>query len=320
MIEVKNLVKEYGSKRAVDGISFTVNDGEILGFLGPNGAGKSTTMNMITGYLSATSGTVVIDGADILDEPVRAKKNIGYLPEVPPLYSDMTVDEYLSFVFDLKKVPLPKKEHIAEVCDLVKISEVRDRVIKHLSKGYKQRVGMAQALLGNPEVLILDEPTVGLDPKQITEIRSLIKDLGKKRTVILSSHILPEVQAVCERVIVINKGRLVADGSPEELSRSLSGEHRLTLRIEGEESAVLKALSEIPGAEKVVPLGEKEPSCFDFEVEAKDGADLRREICKSVFEHGWLLLEMRSSAPSLEEVFLRLTGDGAEKTKGSESE
>ncbi|MGN0626938.1 MAG: ABC transporter ATP-binding protein [Oscillospiraceae bacterium] len=320
MIEVKNLVKEYGSKRAVDGISFTVNDGEILGFLGPNGAGKSTTMNMITGYLSATSGTVVIDGADILDEPVRAKKNIGYLPEVPPLYPDMTVDEYLSFVFDLKKVPLPKKEHIAEVCDLVKISEVRGRVIKHLSKGYKQRVGMAQALLGNPEVLILDEPTVGLDPKQITEIRSLIKDLGKKRTVILSSHILPEVQAVCERVIVINKGRLVADGSPEELSRSLSGEHRLTLRIEGEESAVLKALSEIPGAEKVVPLGEKEPSCFDFEVEAKDGADLRRKICKSVFEHGWLLLEMRSSAPSLEEVFLRLTGDGAEETKGSESE
>lgn len=320
MIEVKNLVKEYGSKRAVDGISFTVNDGEILGFLGPNGAGKSTTMNMITGYLSATSGTVVIDGADILDDPVRAKKNIGYLPEVPPLYPDMTVDEYLSFVFDLKKVPLPKKEHIAEVCDLVKISEVRGRVIKHLSKGYKQRVGMAQALLGNPEVLILDEPTVGLDPKQITEIRSLIKDLGKKRTVILSSHILPEVQAVCERVIVINKGRIVADGSPEELSRSLSGEHRLTLRIEGGESAVLKALSEIPGAEKVVPLGEKEPSCFDFEVEAKDGADLRREICKSVFEHRWLLLEMRSSAPSLEEVFLRLTGDGAEETKGSESE
>lgn len=320
MIEVKNLVKEYGSKRAVDGISFTVNDGEILGFLGPNGAGKSTTMNMITGYLSATSGTVVIDGADILDEPVRAKKNIGYLPEVPPLYPDMTVDEYLSFVFDLKKVPLPKKEHIAEVCDLVKISEVRGRVIKHLSKGYKQRVGMAQALLGNPEVLILDEPTVGLDPKQITEIRSLIKDLGKKRTVILSSHILPEVQAVCERVIVINKGRLVADGSPEELSRSLSGEHRLTLQIEGEESAVLKALSEIPGVEKVISFGEKEPSCFDFEVEAKDGADLRREICKSVFEHRWLLLEMRNSAPSLEEVFLRLTGDGAEKTKGSESE
>lgn len=320
MIEVKNLVKQYGSKRAVDGISFTVNDGEILGFLGPNGAGKSTTMNMITGCLSATSGSVSIDGADILEEPLKAKKNIGYLPEVPPLYPDMTVDEYLSFVFDLKKVKLPKKQHIAEVCSLVGIEDVRGRVIKHLSKGYRQRVGMAEALLGDPEVLILDEPTVGLDPKQITEIRALIKELGKERTVILSSHILSEVQAVCERVIVINKGRLAADGTPEELSRSLSGQNKLILRVEGPEQEVQSVLSAVPGVGRAVSLGEKEPGCFDFEVEAKDGTDLRREICKSVFEHGWLLLEMRSSAPSLEEVFLRLTGDGAEETKGSESE
>ena len=197
MIEVKNLKKRYGNKLAVNDVSFTVENGEILGFLGPNGAGKSTTMNIITGYLSSTEGTVTIDGCEILEDPIGAKSKIGYLPEFPPLYPDMTVIKYLEFMYDLKKVKLPKKAHIAEVCDLVKITHVKDRVIKNLSKGYKQRVGLAQALLGNPELLILDEPTVGLDPKQIIEIRNLIKSLGKKHTVILSSHVLPEVQATC---------------------------------------------------------------------------------------------------------------------------
>ena len=204
MIEVQGLTKRYGSKVAVDDISFTVNKGEILGFLGPNGAGKSTTMNILTGYLSSNIGSVKIGEYDILEDPMKAKAKIGYLPENPPLYMDMTVKEYLDFVYDLKKVKIPRKRHIDEICGIVKITDVYNRIIKNLSKGYKQRVGLAQALVGNPEVLILDEPTVGLDPKQIIDIRKLIKDLGKKHTVILSSHILPEIQAVCDRVIIIN--------------------------------------------------------------------------------------------------------------------
>ena len=205
MIEVQNLTKRYGEAKAVDNISFRVNEGEILGFLGPNGAGKSTTMNILTGYLSATSGIAKINGYDILEEPIEAKRQIGYLPELPPLYLDMTVKAYLDFVFDLKRISLPRKAHIQEVCERAKISNVYNRLIKNLSKGYRQRVGVAQAMLGNPPVLVLDEPTVGLDPKQIIEMRNLIKELGKKHTVILSSHILTEVQATCERVVVINK-------------------------------------------------------------------------------------------------------------------
>lgn len=239
MIEVKNLVKQYGDKLAVDHISFTVQDGEILGFLGPNGAGKSTTMNIITGYLSSTEGTVTIDGCEILDDPIGAKSKIGYLPEIPPLYMDMTVKRYLDFMYDLKKVTLPRQAHIKDVCDLVKITHVYNRVIKNLSKGYKQRVGLAQALLGNPPLLILDEPTVGLDPKQIIEIRNLIRSLGKKHTVILSSHVLSEVQATCDRVIVINNGQIVADDTEENLSKNLTGEHRLLARIEGREQYVM---------------------------------------------------------------------------------
>lgn len=204
MIEVKNLVKNYGRQTALDGVTFSVKDGEILGFLGPNGAGKSTTMNIITGYISATDGTVLIDGIDILEEPKKAKSKIGYLPEIPPVYGDMTVEGYLKFMFDIKKLTLPKKEHILEVSKLVGVDKVSNRLIKHLSKGYRQRVGFAQALLGNPPVLILDEPTVGLDPNQIIEMRNLIRKLGKKHTVILSSHVLSEVQATCDRIVVIN--------------------------------------------------------------------------------------------------------------------
>lgn len=222
MIEVKNLTKRYGDIKAIDDISFTVDTGEVLGFLGPNGAGKSTTMNIITGYISSTSGTVTIDGSEILENPRETKSKIGYLPEIPPLYPDMTVQKYLEFMFDLKKVKLPKKEHIDEVMRLVRISDIGKRLIKNLSKGYRQRVGFAQALLGNPPVLILDEPTVGLDPKQIIEIRKLIRSLGKKHTVIFSSHVLSEISATCDRIIVIADGKLVANSKTDELSLSLA--------------------------------------------------------------------------------------------------
>ena len=218
MIEVKNLSKSYGSKLAVDGISFTAGESEILGFLGPNGAGKSTTMNMLTGYLSSSGGQALINGVDILEDPVRAKKDIGYLPELPPLYLDMTVMEYLNFVYDLKKCRLPKRSHLDEICRLVKITDVQKRVIRNLSKGYKQRVGIAQALLGSPRLIILDEPTVGLDPAQVIEIRKLIRELGRAHTVILSIHILSEVQAVCQQILILSKGHLAAAGSLEELT------------------------------------------------------------------------------------------------------
>ena len=226
MIEVINLTKRYGDKKAVDNISFKAEDGEVLGFLGPNGAGKSTTMNILTGYISCTDGKALIDGVDILEDPIKAKKQIGYLPELPPLYMDMTVKEYLYFVYDLKKCKLPKVSHLKDICGLVKIDHVYNRIIKNLSKGYRQRVGLAQALIGNPKVLILDEPTVGLDPKQIIEIRTLIRKLGKNHTVILSSHILSEVQAVCDKIIVINEGKVVANDTEEHLSQKLSGEHK----------------------------------------------------------------------------------------------
>ena len=233
MIEVQHLSKHYGDKKAVDDISFKAEDGEILGFLGPNGAGKSTTMNILTGYISSTEGKALIDGIDILEDPIKAKSKIGYLPEQPPLYLDMTVKEYLNFVYDLKKCKLPRNTHLKDICKLVKIEHVYNRIIKNLSKGYKQRVGLAQALVGNPNVLILDEPTVGLDPNQIIEIRSLIKKLGKNHTVILSSHILPEVQAVCDKIIVINEGKIVANDTEDNLSRNLSSESKLTVKIQG---------------------------------------------------------------------------------------
>jgi ABC-2 type transport system ATP-binding protein len=217
MIEVKNLTKFYGSNKAVDNITFTADKGKILGFLGPNGAGKSTTMNILTGYISSTEGSALLNGIDILEDPIAAKRQIGYLPEQPPVYLDMTVNEYLDFVYRLKKSKLPKRSHLAEICELVKITDMRKRLIRNLSKGYRQRVGLAQALVGNPPILILDEPTVGLDPKQIIEIRSLIKKLGKNHTVILSSHILPEVQKVCDKIVIINDGKIVADGTLESL-------------------------------------------------------------------------------------------------------
>ncbi len=310
MIEVTNLTKVYGNKRAVDGISFTVNQGEILGFLGPNGAGKSTTMNILTGYISSTSGSAKIDGKDILDDPIAAKKHIGYLPEHPPLYLDMTVQEYLEFVYQLKKARQPMKEHIDDICRRIKITDVQKRIIKNLSKGYQQRVGLAQALIGNPEVLILDEPTVGLDPKQIIEIRNLIKNLGKRHTIILSSHILPEVQAVCDRVIVINKGKLVADDTAENLSRNLSDDFHYIPRIEGPEEEVLKLVSTIPGMKEAQTLGQKEEGVFEFSLEAEPGADIRRELFKRLSERSYPLLGLKTTELTLEDIFLQLTQDG----------
>ena len=307
MIEVKNLSKRYGQNVALDNISFSVEEGTVVGFLGPNGAGKSTTMNIITGYLSAGSGSVTVGGYSTLDNPNEVKKLIGYMPEMPPLYPDMTVKEYLDFMYDLKKVTLPREKHIREICTLTKISEVYGRLINNLSKGYKQRVGFAQALLGNPPVLILDEPTVGLDPKQIIEIRSLIQNLGKKHTIILSSHILPEIQAVCERIIIINKGRLVADGTPENLSQSLSTDHKLIVRMEGNENDIRNALKSVKFVATVQSCGEKEPGVFEYEVEARGGRDLRREIFRAAAAKNYPILSMSNAGLSLEDVFLRLT-------------
>ncbi|MEG1686246.1 MAG: ATP-binding cassette domain-containing protein [Angelakisella sp.] len=311
MLKVEHLTKAYGKKKAVADISFTVDKGEILGFLGPNGAGKSTTMNIITGYTASTSGEVLVDGMSILADPLKAKAKIGYLPEKPPLYMDMTVKEYLNFVYELKKVKLPRAEHIAEVCELVKITDVYERVIGHLSKGYCQRVGIAQALLGNPELLILDEPTVGLDPKQIIEIRDLIKTLGKTQTIILSSHILPEVQAICSRIIVVSKGRLVADGAPDDLARLMSGDRKLAVRVEGPENKVYELLRSVDGMQTVTKMGERETGVFEFILDSKEDADVRRRVFFDLAQKGWPLMASRSCDMSLEEIFLSLTsGNG----------
>ena len=312
MIQVKDLTKRYGQKLALDHVSFTVEEGSVVGFLGPNGAGKSTTMNIITGYLSATSGEVLVSGKNTLDEPLEVKKLIGYLPELPPLYMDMTVKEYLNFMFDLKKVKLPREEHLQEICKLVKIEEVYHRLIGNLSKGYKQRVGIAQALIGNPPVLILDEPTVGLDPKQIIEIRSLIKSLGERHTVILSSHILSEVQAVCERIIVIHNGRLVADGATDTLAHDLSKDHRLILRAEGPEKEMVHAIYTLDHVRDVQSLGEKEPGVYELTVESDLDADLRRDLFALMARKGWPILALKNTDLTLEDLFLQLTsGDAA---------
>ena len=307
MIEVINLTKRYGDKKAVDNISFKAEDGEVLGFLGPNGAGKSTTMNILTGYISCTDGKALIDGVDILEDPIKAKKQIGYLPELPPLYMDMTVKEYLYFVYDLKKCKLPKVSHLKDICGLVKIDHVYNRIIKNLSKGYRQRVGLAQALIGNPKVLILDEPTVGLDPKQIIEIRTLIRKLGKNHTVILSSHILSEVQAVCDKIIVINEGKVVANDTEEHLSQKLSGEHKLTAKIQGDKGKIVRAMQGIKGVEKVICDASHKDGVNDIRIEAKEGVDIRRDVFETVVKNGWYMLELKTSELSLEDIFLKLT-------------
>ncbi len=312
MIEVKSLSKKYGKHLAVDDVSFTIEKGEVVGFLGPNGAGKSTIMNILTGYISSTSGSVSIDGYDILEQSEYAKRRIGYLPEIPPLYPDMTVTEYLYFIYELKKVKFPKKAHIEEILNLVKIDNVADRLIKNLSKGYRQRVGIASALVGNPDVLILDEPTVGLDPKQIIEIRELISKLGRNHTVILSSHILSEIQAVCKRILIINGGKLVANDTAENLSKTLSSDHSLIVRVLGPEQEVFKILNSVKNVESVVSQGLKEENAYEFLLTPKENCDIRREVFERLAERGRPILNLSSNELTLEQIFLQLT-DGTKE-------
>jgi ABC-2 type transport system ATP-binding protein len=309
MIEIRNLTKYYGDILAVNDATFTVQQGEILGFLGPNGAGKTTTMNILTGFLSATSGTVTINGYDILEQPQEAKRCIGYLPENPPLYLDMTVIEYLSFVSELKDVPSEQRiRQLAEIMRLARISDVSNRLIKNLSKGYRQRVGIAQALVGNPEVLVLDEPTIGLDPKQIIEMRNLIKELGKKHTIILSSHILPEVQAICDRVVIINKGTIAAVDTTEGLSRKISKTTKLHVTAEGPYRDVMQKLRLIAGVRHVELYAEKENGINIIEIENDPDLDVRKQIFFEMARNSWPIIEMRSMDPTLEDIFLQVTG------------
>ncbi len=307
MIQVDNVTKKYGQRLAVDRLSFTVNRGEILGFLGPNGAGKSTTMNIITGYLSATEGSVKLDGHDILEEPREVKKQIGYMPELPPLYMDMTVRDYLSFVCDIKGVPrAARKQNMDRSMEMLMLTDVRGRLIKNLSKGYKQRVGIAQALIGTPPVLILDEPTIGLDPQQIIETRSLIRELGKEHTIILSSHILPEVQAVCSRVLIINKGKIVASDTPENLSRGMTADNRLSVRVAADEAAALAVARTVPHVVKAQSSGSREAGTVDLVLEAGKDQDVRREVFTAFARADLPLLQMKSMDLTLEEIFLNL--------------
>ncbi len=313
MVEITELRKSYGDKRAVDGLTFKVEEGEILGFLGPNGAGKSTTLNMITGYLSADSGSVKIDGVDILEEPMKAKKDIGFLPEIPPLYLEMTVLEYLNFVYDLKGCNLPRKQHLKEICEVVKIWDVGKRLIKNLSKGYRQRVGIAQALIGNPKVLIFDEPTIGLDPRQIIEIRNLIRMLGREHTIILSTHILPEVQAVCDRIVVINKGQIVANEKTEDLINAVEGSRKLVAKIVGPEDEVLKTLRSIGGIKSADVLGKRDTDSISYLLESQDRVDIRKPLFYALSSKGWPLIGLEGVELSLEDIFIRLVGKEKEK-------
>lgn len=307
MIEVKNLVKKYGDHTAVDHLSFTVEKGQIYGFLGPNGAGKSTTMNIMTGYLGATDGEVLINGHDILKEPEAAKKSIGYLPELPPLYMDMTVMEYLKFSTELKKIKKEDREaEIEKALKLVKLADVQDRLIKNLSKGYKQRVGLAQAILGFPEIIILDEPTVGLDPKQIIEIRELIRELAKEHTVILSSHILAEIREVCDYIMIISKGKLVASDTPEHLEELMNGSDTIHIETRAEEETVREILSGLKDIEDVTYAQENE--ILKAEVKTKERKDIREVIFSAFAEAKCPLLTLQKTTVSLEEVFLELTG------------
>ncbi len=312
MIEVKNLTKRYGNQLAVDNLSFTVEKGQVLGFLGPNGAGKTTTMNIITGYISATEGTVTINGVDVFEEPEEVKKMIGYLPEFPPLYPEMTVREYLVFAAELKKVPKKEKqEMIAKVMDSTMITPMADRLIKHLSKGYKQRVGLAQAILGYPELIILDEPTVGLDPKQIIEIRDLIKELSKNHTVILSSHIMQEVSAVCDMVMIIDKGRLILRDKPENLSSQLGSTGGLKLSVKGDPEVIQGALSKISRIHRI-ELQESESGndeVVDLTLHCSEKDDIREEVFYAMSEARTPILEMNSIRMSLEDIFLKVTGN-----------
>lgn len=307
MIAVENLTKRYPNKVAIDNVSFTLEKGEILGFLGPNGAGKTTTMRCITGYMPSTSGTVKVDGFDVFEQPLEVRRRIGYLPENPPLYPEMTVEGYLRFVAKIKGVPKARlKDEVESAMSRVSIAEVRERIISKLSKGFKQRVGLAQALLNDPKVLVLDEPTIGLDPKQILEVRELIKGLAGNHTVILSTHILPEVEQTCSRVIIIAKGKIVAEGSPSNLTNQLKGAEQITVEAEGTFEAIRGRLNGLAGVMDV-----RQTSVSDgrvrFVVESQLNTDIRREVARSIVEGGFGLLEMQASRMTLEDIFLQLT-------------
>lgn len=319
MIEVSNLVKKYGDHTAVDHLSFQIEKGKIYGFLGPNGAGKSTTMNMITGYIASTEGKAMIDGHDILEEPEAAKKCIGYLPEMPPLYFDMTVLEYMKFAADLKKIPRNQKDkQIKEVMDMVKITDMKDRLIKNLSKGYRQRVGLAQAILGYPEVIILDEPTVGLDPKQIIEIRDLIKSLKQKHTVILSSHILSEVRAVCDYVLIISHGKLVASDTPDNLERLAAGSNSLLMKVKGEKDTIRKDLETIEGVTGVEMSYDSDEELWKTKVSIQENVDIREKVFYAMAKANCPIYEMQVKRVSLEDVFLELTEGEKKKSTGKQ--
>lgn len=317
MIEVRDLVKQYGNRLAVDHLSFTVPDGQIFGFLGPNGAGKSTTMNLMTGYLGPTSGEILVDGFSITKEPEKAKRCIGYLPELPPLYMDMTVEEYLRFAAQLKKVPKSEwSSQVDRVAGMTGVDQVLGRLIRNLSKGYRQRVGLAQALLGFPKVLILDEPTVGLDPKQILEMRTLIRQLAQEHTVILSSHILSEVQEVCDHLLIIHHGKKVAAGEPEELERSLSGNPALEIVVQGEGEAVQSQLALLSGITSLTQHDCPEANCCAFRLESAPDQDLREAVFQTCARQGLPLLELRRDTLTLEDIFLKLTSDDVEQEPG----
>ena len=312
MVKIENLVKRYGSNYALNDISLEIGEGEIVGLLGPNGAGKSTTMNIITGYLSSTSGAAYINGINILEEPIEAKKYIGFLPEQPPVYPDMTVMEYMNFVYELKGCTLAREEHLAEVLGVVKLTDVKDRLIKNLSKGYKQRVGIAQAIVGDPKVVIFDEPTVGLDPKQILEVRNLIRTLGKRHTVILSTHILAEVQAVCERVIIINKGKIIADAKTDEITRTIEDGYRYEVRISGPQKDVLPAICRISGVANAEATGARDNDAYVYVIDTVSGADVRKALFNLCAQNGWPMIGLNPIGTDLESVFIRLvdTSDG----------
>ena len=306
MIKIEHLTKKYGERYAINDVSFEVADGEIVGFLGPNGAGKSTTMSIITGYLSSTSGKAMVDGLDILEHPMAVKKKIGYLPENPPLYLEMTVGEYLNFIYDLKKCTLNRKEHIAEICRVTKIEDEYKRMIKNLSKGYRQRVGIAGALVGSPEVIIFDEPTNGLDPKQIIDIRNLIRELGKDHTVILSTHILSEVKAICDRIIIINEGKIVADEKTESITQAVEDNRRYSVKICGPVREVQNVLSHLPGVISAEQTGERELDSYTYVIESEKGVDIRKPLFYAMSEHNWPVIGLEAIGMNLEEVFIKI--------------
>ncbi len=320
MIEVKNLTKRYGRFTAVDDVSFRVERGEILGFLGPNGAGKTTTMRILTGYMPATEGTARVADFDVFDQPVEAKRRTGYLPETPPLYPDMTVLEYLRFVAKIKGVPsAERRQRIQAVMERTRISDMAKRLCGNLSKGYKQRVGLAQALIHNPDVLILDEPTAGLDPKQIIETRQLIKDLAGDHTIVLSTHILPEVSQTCQRVVIIAKGKVVAVDTPDNLTARLQGSETLYLQVDANGGDVAAALAAMAGVIRVAEADRKN-GVVGYEVESERGRDIRRDLARTVVGSGWGLLELRPTRISLEEIFLKLTTVEADNAPAEQNE